>query len=116
MSDTTNNYGDVVNMNGGERNIGISHGSVVQNGGAAQDTELQAVVAELTRLLQDLRPELTPEHAQTVENALPALTPDRAALRERGMILASVSQMAATVGEVGRPVMEALGRLLTLLG
>ncbi|MFD5326835.1 hypothetical protein [Streptomyces sp. NPDC127092] len=51
-----------------------------------------------------------------MENALPALTPDRAALRERGMILASVSQIAATVGEVGRPVMEALGRLLALLG
>ncbi|MCP3755190.1 hypothetical protein [Streptomyces sp. TBY4] len=116
MSDTTNNYGDVVNMHGGEKNIGISHGPVVHNDGTAQDAELRAAVAELTRLLQDLRPELTPEQARTVEDVLPALAPDRAALRERGMILASVSQLAATVGEVGRPVVEAVGRLLALLG
>ncbi|MFI2906969.1 hypothetical protein ACG2OD_01690 [Streptomyces sp. PDY-4] len=73
-------------------------------------------MTDLIRLLNDLRPELTPDQAQTVEDALPALTPDRAALRERGMILASVSQIAATVGEMGRPVLEALGRLLALLG
>ncbi|QHF95176.1 hypothetical protein DEH18_16400 [Streptomyces sp. NHF165] len=115
MSDTSNYYGDVVNVNGGERLIGINHGTVVHND-AAQDTELRAAVADLTRLLDDLRPALAPDQARTVENALPALTPDRTALRERGMILASVSQIAATVGEVGRPVAEALGRLLALLG
>ncbi|WLQ31933.1 hypothetical protein P8A18_00105 [Streptomyces castrisilvae] len=115
MSDTSNYYGDVVNVNGGENVIGINHGTVVHNDHTAQDIELQAAVTDLTRLLDDLRPNLTPGQAQTVENALPALTPDRSALRERGMILASVSQIAATVGEVGRPVMEALGRLLALL-
>ncbi|MFE0962588.1 DUF6232 family protein [Streptomyces fungicidicus] len=113
---TTNNFGSVVNMNGGRGNTGINHGTVVHNDSTAQDTELQAAVTDLIRLLNDLRPELTPDQAQTVENALPALTPDRAALRERGMILASVSQIAATVGEMGRPVVEALGRLLALLG
>ena len=116
MSDTSNYYGDVVNVNGGEKVIGINHGAVVHNEGTAQDAELRAAVTELTRLLNDLRPELTPDQAQTVGNVLPALTPDRAALRERGMILASVSQIAATAGEVGRPVMEALARLLALLG
>jgi hypothetical protein len=116
MSDTSNYYGDVVTVNDGHNVIGINHGTVVHNDGTAQDTELQAAVTELTRLLKELRPELTPDQARTVENALTALTPDRASLRERGMILASVSQIAATVGEVGRPVMEALGRLLALLG
>ncbi|WP_281182504.1 DUF6232 family protein [Streptomyces sparsogenes] len=116
LYNTTNNFGSVVNMNGGKGNTGINHGTVVHNDGTAQDTELRAAVTDLTRLLQDLRPELTPDQAQTLEDALPALTPDRAALRERGMILASVSQIAATVGEVGRPVVEALGRLLALLG
>lgn len=116
MSDTSNYYGDVVNVNGGEKVIGINHGSVVANDGTAQDAELQAIVTDLTRLLKELRPDLTPDQAQTVEDALPALTPDMAALRERGMVLASVSQIAATVGEVGRPVVEALGRLFALLG
>lgn len=116
MSDTSNYYGDVVNVNGGEKVIGINHGAVVHHDGTVQDTELRAAVTHLIRLLEDLRPELTPDQAQTVENALPALTADRDALRERGMTLASVSQIAATVGEVGRPVMEALGRLLALLG
>lgn len=116
MSDTSNYYGDVVNVNGGEKVVGINHGTVVHHEGTAQDAELRATVAELTRLLGDLRPELTPDQDRTVQNALPALTPDRAALRERGMVLASLSQIAATVGEVGRPVMEALGRLLALLG
>lgn len=32
------------------------------------------------------------------------------------MVLASVAQIAATVGEVGRPAAEAVGRLLGLLG
>ncbi|MEV6120201.1 hypothetical protein AB0M23_06690 [Streptomyces sp. NPDC052077] len=73
-------------------------------------------MADLVRLLNDLRPSLTPEQDRSVENALPALTPDRDALRERGVILASVAQIAATVGHVGRPVVEALGRLLALLG
>ncbi|MBZ6100998.1 hypothetical protein ACF1HU_15950 [Streptomyces olivaceus] len=109
MSDTSNYYGDVVNVHGGERVIGIYHNT-------APDTELRAAVADLTRLLGELRPVLSPDQARTVDDALPALTPDRAALRERGMILASVSQIAAIVGEVGRPVMEALGRLLALLG
>ncbi|MFI8437883.1 hypothetical protein ACIGJO_29900 [Streptomyces sp. NPDC079020] len=116
MSDTSNYYGDVVNVNGGEKVIGINHGTIVHNDGTAQDAELQATLTDLTRLLKELRPELTPDQARTLENALPALTPDRAALRERGMILASVSQIAATVGEVGRPVTEALARLLALLG
>lgn len=116
MSDTSNYYGDVVNVNGGEKVIGINHGTVVHNDGTTQDAELRAAVAELTDLLNDLRPALTPDQDQTVAGALPALTPDRDALRERGMILASVSQIAATVGEVGRPVVEALGRLFALLG
>ncbi|MFC4327052.1 hypothetical protein ACFPC0_04245 [Streptomyces andamanensis] len=115
MSDTSNYYGEVVNVNGGEKVVGINHGTVVHNDGTAQDARLRAAVTDLTRLLGDLRPVLTAEQARTVDDALPALTPDRTALRERGMILAHVSQIAATVGEVGRPVMEALGRLLALL-
>lgn len=116
MSDTTNNFGPVVNMDGGMGNTGINYGThTVHNDGTAQDAELRAAVRELTQLLKDLRPRLTPDQARTVEDALPALTPDRGTLRERGLILASLAQIAATVGEVGRPAAEAVGRLLGLL-
>ncbi|WP_318212049.1 hypothetical protein [Streptomyces sp. SJL17-1] len=110
--ETTNNYGPVVNMNGGNENIGINYGTV----GGGQDDRLRAAVEELTRLLQGLRPHLTPEQAQTVDEALSELTPDRAALRQRGLVLASVAQIAAAVGTVGQPVVDAVGQLLALLG
>ena len=45
MSDTTNNYGPVVNMNDGQGNVGINYGTV---GGAPVD-RLRAAVEELTR-------------------------------------------------------------------
>ncbi|MFH9727217.1 hypothetical protein ACH4M4_30250 [Streptomyces sp. NPDC017254] len=113
MSDTTNNYGPVVNMNGGHQNIGINNGTV---GAATPDDELRTAVAELTRLLLELRPHLTPDQDRTLEQALPELTPDRETLRGRGLVLANVAQIAAAVGAVGQPVAEAVGRLLQLLG
>jgi hypothetical protein len=113
VSDASNYYGPVVNMNGGRENIGINYGTV---GGAAQDVELRAAVEDLNRLLRELRPYLTPDQARTVEDALPELTPDGDALRERGIVLASVAQVAAAVGAVGQPAAEAVGRLLALLG
>ncbi|MFF1272502.1 hypothetical protein ACFVZC_03645 [Streptomyces marokkonensis] len=113
MSDASHYYGPVVNMNGGRENVGVNYGTV---GGAAQDVELRAAVEELTRCLGELRPHLTPDQARTVEDVLPELAPDRNALRERGIVLASVAQIAAAVGAVGQPAAEAVGRLLTLLG
>ncbi|MEU3957070.1 hypothetical protein AB0F45_32920 [Streptomyces achromogenes] len=113
MSDTTNYYGQVANINGGQGNVGFNYGTV---GGPAADPELRAAVTELTRGLAELRRHLTPEQDRTVEEALPALTPDRAALRERGLVLASIAQIAAAVGTVGEPVVNAVGRLLALLG
>lgn len=113
MSDASNYYGPVVNMNGGRENIGINNGTA---GAPAQDAELRAAVADLTRVLRELRPHLAPHQDRTVADTLPGITPDRGALRERGLALASVAQIAATVGEVGRPAVEAVGRLLALLG
>ncbi|TXS19552.1 hypothetical protein EAO70_11790 [Streptomyces sp. adm13(2018)] len=100
----------MVNMAGGQGNVGINYGTV-----GTPDDRLRVAVEELTRLLQGLRPHLSPEQAQTVDEALPELTPDRAALRQRGLVLASVAQIAAAVGTVGQPVVDALGRLIALL-
>ncbi|WP_308346537.1 hypothetical protein [Streptomyces sp. ISL-66] len=103
----------MVTVNGGQGNVGINYGTV---GAAAQDDELRAAVADLTRLLGELRVHLTADQARTVEEVLPELTPDRAALRERGLVLARVAQIAAAVGAVGQPAAEAVGRLLELIG
>ncbi|MFI5572470.1 hypothetical protein ACIA6T_35125 [Streptomyces sp. NPDC051740] len=110
MSGESNYYGPVVNMTGGRQNIGINHG------GTAQDAELRAAIEQLTGLLGELRPYLAPDQDRAVGDALPELVPDRDALRERGVVLASLAQIAATVGEVGRPAVDAVGRLLALLG
>ncbi|WP_330329431.1 hypothetical protein OHS33_06575 [Streptomyces sp. NBC_00536] len=114
MSETSssNYYGPVVNMNDGHDNVGINYGTV---GGGVQETGLGAAVAELTRLLGELREHLTPEQDRTVERALPELSPDPGALRERGLVLARVAQIAAAVGTVGQPVADAVARLLALL-
>ncbi|MDT6988291.1 hypothetical protein ACFSUJ_06485 [Streptomyces lusitanus] len=113
MSGESNYYGPVVNMTGGRENVGINYGTV---GGAGQDGELRAAVAELTGLLGELRPHLAPDQDRTVGDTLPELVADRDALRERRTVLASLAQIAATVGEVGRPAVDAVHRLLALLG
>ncbi|MFJ3906623.1 hypothetical protein [Streptomyces sp. NPDC090025] len=120
MSDAPRHPGPVVNMNGGQGNIGINYGTNVVGSVPADDTALRTAVAELTALLQELRGDLAPDQTRVVDDALPALapdrTPDRAALRERGLMLASLAQIAAAAGAVGQPVADALGRLLALLG
>ncbi|MFC7895787.1 hypothetical protein [Streptomyces sp. NPDC057381] len=88
----TNDHGPVVSMNG------------------------NTAVEDLTRPLRELRPHLSTEQARSVDDALPELTADGGALRERGVVPASVAQIAAAVGEVGRPATGAVGRLLALLG
>ncbi|MEV7418315.1 hypothetical protein [Streptomyces sp. NPDC089919] len=113
MSDASHYHGPVVNMTGGRQNVGVNYGTV--GGGAGEDDGLRAAVAELVRLLGELGPRLAPEQARAVEEALPELVPDRAALRERGLVLASVAQIAAAAGAVGRPVAEAVGQLIGLL-
>lgn len=107
----TNYHGPVINQTG-DRNIGINYGSV----GATQDPELRAAVEDLTARLGVLGAHLSPEQARTVEETLPVLALDRAAMTERGLTLARLGQIAAAVGPVAQPVADALGRLLALLG
>ncbi|MFF9146790.1 hypothetical protein ACF1BN_18205 [Streptomyces sp. NPDC014861] len=105
----TTYHGDVVNQHG-DHNIGI------QKGAAAPDPALRAAVEELSAELRALLVHLDPEQARTVEAALPALAPDRAALERQALTLARLGQLAAVVGPLAQPVADALGRLLGLLG
>ncbi|MEV7086781.1 hypothetical protein AB0O07_12915 [Streptomyces sp. NPDC093085] len=99
-------------MHGGRENIGINYGSA---GGAAQEAETRAAIADLRQLLQELRPHLTPDQDRTVGDALPVLDPDRDTRSGRGTVLASVVRIAEAVGSVGKPAAEAARRLTELL-
>ncbi|MER7759840.1 hypothetical protein [Streptomyces sp. NPDC097619] len=115
---TTHHHGPVVTMHGGQGNIGINNGTsnATFGGPDRSDVALTAAVNELSDRLRELAPQLTPDQAQAVEDALPELVPDRTVLRERALVLASVAQIAAASGAIGQPVGLALGQLFGALG
>ncbi|WBO64568.1 hypothetical protein [Streptomyces camelliae] len=107
-------YGDNVNMYGGQGNQGI-----VRNYGAAgagQDPALAAALAELNRLITELRTQVTAPDAQLLDDHLPALTPDAAvpAQARRGALMA-IAGIANTVGTVGQPVAEAVRAIIGMI-
>ncbi|MFE6750996.1 hypothetical protein ACFVGM_34450 [Kitasatospora purpeofusca] len=111
-------HGDVVNMYGGTDNKGIvhHHHAPGADGGRASD-ELTRAVQELITLLRELRDGVAPLDAESIDEALPALTVGPGAVpRERHRALMAVAGIAATVGAVGAPVVEAVQRVLGLLG
>ncbi|WP_460068406.1 hypothetical protein [Streptomyces sp. YKOK-I1] len=111
---THHHYGDNVNMYGGTGNTGM-----IKNQGAAAPAspELEAAVRELLALLREVRPRIPAASAQALDESLPALTADSAApARERHRALLAVAGIAATIGAVGQPVLEAVNRVLALVG
>ncbi|MEK2493883.1 hypothetical protein WN990_30450 [Kitasatospora purpeofusca] len=110
-------HGDVVNMYGGTNNEGIvHHHAPVADGGPATD-ELTRAVRELITMLGELRDGVAPMAAESIDEALPAIVVGPQAVpRERHRALMAVAGIAATVGAVGAPVVEAVQRVLGLLG
>ena len=107
-------YGDNVNMYGGQGNQGI-----VRNYGAAdagQDPALVAAFAELHRLIAELRAQVPAADAQLLDDSLPALAPDAAvpAQARRGALMA-IAGIASTVGAVGQPVAEAVRAIIGMI-
>ncbi|GGZ15449.1 hypothetical protein [Streptomyces poonensis] len=117
MSGDTYYFGDNVNMHGGTHNTGI-----VKNQWAAADTaaaspELQEAVQELRRLIDDLRGRLPSASAQALDDSLPAVTADATVPpQDRHRALMAVAGIAATVGAIGQPVLDAVNHILQLLG
>ncbi|MEU5366437.1 hypothetical protein ABZ354_23680 [Streptomyces sp. NPDC005925] len=114
--DNVNMYGDNVNMYGGTGNTGM-----VKNVGAspapAMDPELRAALGELVHLVRELREQVTPATAQTIDETLPVLaSADTAPPQERHRALLAVAGIAATAGALGVPVLDAVNRILQLLG
>ncbi|MFF3860595.1 hypothetical protein [Streptomyces sp. NPDC002209] len=116
MSGDNYYFGDNVNMTGGTGNTGM-----VKNVGApaadpGPDPDLRAAVEELRRLIEQLRAELPPASAQVLDAALPAATGEAPVpAQSRQSALMSIAGIAAVVGPLGQPIVEAVARILDLL-
>ncbi|MGA5036292.1 hypothetical protein ACPCA8_04430 [Streptomyces capoamus] len=107
-------YGDSVNMYGGQGNQGIVKSQVSP---AGQDPALVAALAELHRMIAELRAQVPAPSARLLDESLPALSTDAAVpAQERHRALMAIAGIAATVGAVGRPVAEAVQAVVGLLG
>ncbi|MEV0324396.1 hypothetical protein ACIBKX_14730 [Streptomyces sp. NPDC050658] len=109
MNTGGNHYGDVVTQIGGTGNIGIDkhQGSV----------DPQAAFRDMLQAIQLLRDQVSAEDRQVIDNSLPAIA--AGGDTEPGTMrraLGAVAGVATVVGEVGAPVVEAIRRVLALMG
>ncbi|MFF4489645.1 hypothetical protein ACFY0F_24630 [Streptomyces sp. NPDC001544] len=108
-------FGDSVTMHGGRGNTGIVKNQTAPAAPAASP-ELQAAIGELIVLVGQLRAQVPAASAQAIDDSLPDITADPdAAPQERHRALMAVAGIAATVGAVGQPVVEAVNKILGLL-
>ncbi|WP_328383463.1 hypothetical protein OHS81_07030 [Streptomyces sp. NBC_00400] len=113
MSGDNYYFGDSVTMKNGRENIGM----VKNTGPAATDPELRSAMTELTTQLRHLRAEVSPLGAQTIDESLPVLAPDAVVQPQvRTRALMAIAGVAATAGALGAPIVEAVNRILQLLG
>ncbi|WND35909.1 hypothetical protein RI578_17115 [Streptomyces sp. BB1-1-1] len=109
-------FGDSVSMHGGLGNTGI-----VKNQAAPAASEaspaLEAAIQQLVELVRELRNEVPPASAQSIDDCLPDITTAPGTQpQQRHRALMAVAGIAATVGAVGQPVVEAVNSVLGLLG
>ncbi|AKN71373.1 hypothetical protein QR97_17575 [Streptomyces sp. PBH53] len=116
MTGNTYYYGDNVNMYGGQGNQGIVK-TQVGTGAAGTDPALVAALAELHRLIGELRTQVPAPSAQLLDESLPALSTEAAVpAQERHRALMAIAGIAATVGAVGQPVAQAVQAVIGMLG
>jgi hypothetical protein len=75
MSGDSINYGDTVNMYGGTGNTGMVKNSAPA---AALDPQLRSAIEALIEQLRELREQVPPLTARTIDESLPVLAPDAA--------------------------------------
>ncbi|MFJ3665819.1 hypothetical protein ACIPSE_05125 [Streptomyces sp. NPDC090106] len=110
-------YGDNVNIHGGTGNTGIVHHHGPAADPAAASSALQEAVDELRLLVEQLRGQVPEASAEAIDDSLPAIrTGADAVPQDRHRALMAVAGIAATIGAVGQPVLEAVNRILGLLG
>ncbi|KIZ13676.1 hypothetical protein [Streptomyces natalensis] len=106
--------GDHVTMHGGSGNVGIDKRIT-----PAQEVPqaVQEALHELLTLVQELRAQVPPASADALDDALPALRAEsNVQPQERHRALLSVAGIAATVGALGVPTVEAINKILELIG
>ncbi|MFD0149205.1 hypothetical protein ACWGQ4_00960 [Streptomyces sp. NPDC055721] len=113
MTAEGNHYGDRVTMIGGTGNKGIVHHHAPQT----QPT-LEEALRTVVELMRVLRAEVPPEDRGSFDEALPVLAADEAAtappVRRRALL--TVAGIAAMLGAVGTPLLDAARAALELLG
>ncbi|MGW0787099.1 hypothetical protein ACWD04_02340 [Streptomyces sp. NPDC002911] len=100
-------YGDEVKIYGGTNVSGI-----VKH----QTHDLPTALQELRRLVEALRDQVGPAEAQALDADLQVAVSGGDTPEQRYRALAALTAAAAAVGEVGRPVMEVVQQVRTLLG
>ncbi|OEU91750.1 hypothetical protein DB35_08405 [Streptomyces abyssalis] len=105
--------GDHVTMHGGAGNTGIDKRVTA----APAPPAVQEALRELLVLVPELRAGLRPESAGALDDSLPALRADAEVRpQERHRALLAVAGIAATVGALGVPIVEAVDKVLELMG
>ncbi|MGA5193477.1 hypothetical protein [Streptomyces exfoliatus] len=108
-------HGDVVHMNQTTNSVGIDKRRTTLSGGPAAAADLERAVQQLLPLLQELREQLPPLAARTVE-AAEAEIDGSAGPEARRTALERVGGIAETAGTVGAPALAVIHQILTLLG
>ncbi|MCX4730732.1 hypothetical protein [Streptomyces sp. NBC_01363] len=117
MSGDSYYFGDNVNMHGGRGNTGIVKNQAVAADAAAVSPALQSAVEELLQLVEELRDRVPPASAQAIDESLADISADDGAPpQDRHRALMAIAGIAATVGVVGQPVLDAVNKILELLG
>ncbi|MEU3772210.1 hypothetical protein AB0F11_03155 [Streptomyces sp. NPDC032472] len=110
-------FGDNVNMTGGANNTGMVKNVGAPAAAPAADPALLEAIGELRSRIEELRGQLPPASAQVLDAALPAATGDAEVPAEsRQSALMSIAGIAAVVGPLGQSVVDAVARVIELLG
>jgi hypothetical protein len=117
MSDGGRHYyfgsGDHVTLHGGSGNVGIDKRVTP----APEAPAVQEALRELLTLVQELRGQVPQAGADALDDSLPALRAEaNVPQQERHRALYAVAGIAATFGALGVPIVEAVNKVLGLLG
>ena len=117
MSGDSYHFGDRVDINGGAGHIGVVKGNVTQGAAPQASADLAAAIRELLVQVERLRGQVSSVTAQAIDDSLADIDGQAGAPpEERHRALMAVAGIAATVGAIGLPVLEAVNRILELLG
>ncbi|PZT77379.1 MULTISPECIES: hypothetical protein [unclassified Streptomyces] len=116
MSASNYYFGDSVSMHGGQHNRGIVKQQLPSDADTLSPPVLEAL-HELLRLLTELRDRVSTPSARAIDDVLPSIGTDGDIQpQERYRALMMISGIATTVGAIGQPVLDAVNKVLELVG